>query len=57
MRKQKRLTHEQVKEALKRFVRKGGMIAKLPEQKTSRTEIIGSEKYDSYESLSSLVSA
>lgn len=55
--KPRRLTHEQVQEALKRFVRSGGMIAKLPDQKTARSEFIGQEKYDTYESLSSLMAS
>ena len=57
MKKQKRITHKEVQEALKRFVRHGGMIDKLPEQKSARSEFIGSEKYDTYESLSSLLSS
>jgi hypothetical protein len=54
--KQKRITHDDVRDALKQFVRKGGIIARLPEQKSARTEIIGSEKYETYETFSSLLS-
>jgi hypothetical protein len=57
MRKQKRITHKEVREAMTRFVRNGGIINKLPEQKSARTEFIGQEKYENFESLASLLSA
>jgi len=56
MKKKQPITHEEVRDALKRFVRKGGNIDKLPDQKSARTEFIGNEKYDTYEKLSNLCS-
>lgn len=53
--KKQTITHEEVQEALKRFVRGGGMIDKLPDQKSSRSEFVGNEKYETYETLSSLL--
>ena len=57
MKKVKRLTHEQIKEAIRRFVGKGGNIDKLPDQKNSRSELVGSEKYETFETISSLFPA
>jgi hypothetical protein len=56
MKKPKRPTHEEIQAAVQRFVRQGGNIDKLPDQKSSRSEFVGSEKYESFETFSSLLS-
>ena len=56
MKKAKRLTHEQIQDAIRHFMVKGGNIDKLPDQKSSRSELVGSEKYETFETISSLLS-
>ena len=56
MKKAKHLTHEQIKEAIRHFIGKGGNIDKLPDQKNSRSELVGSEKYETFETITSLLS-
>jgi hypothetical protein len=55
MKKSKRLTHEQIRDAIRHFVIKGGNIDKLPDQKSSRSELVGSEKYETFETITSLL--
>jgi len=56
MKKKQHLTHEQIKEAIRHFIGKGGNIATLPPQKDTRSELVGSEKYETFETISSLLS-
>ncbi len=52
MSKWKNLTDQELQDSIQQFMRDGGMIDKLPEQKHVRGDFVGSEKYDDFEPLS-----
>ena len=56
MKKKEAVSHQDVVEAVQQFIREGGMIAKLPEQKQVRADYVGNDRYDTYEPLSTFSS-
>ena len=52
--KKNNVSHQEVQAAIQRFVRKGGLIEKLPEQSAKRRDVIGEDKYEMYEMVSDL---
>ncbi len=53
----RKVSHRDVRDAVKNFLKNGGIIVKLPEQKNQPTTMVGGEKYQDYESFTSLFSA
>ncbi|MCZ6473240.1 MAG: hypothetical protein O7A08_10850 [SAR324 cluster bacterium] len=53
----RKLTHEDVHRAVAQFLKRGGVIEQLPEQKSQENPTIGGEKYQDYESLAAIISA
>lgn len=51
------VSHQQVNMAVRKFLRRGGIIVKLPEQKNQQEVMVGGEKHQNYESLTSILSA
>ena len=51
------VSHRQVSMAVRQFLQRGGIIVKLPEQKNQEKPVVGGEKYQNYESLTSILSA
>ena len=43
MKQEPRITEADIKKALEKFIREGGLITKLPDNKTPRFLIVGSE--------------
>lgn len=54
MKKNKRITQQEIAAALRRFISRGGVIDHLPDQKYQVSKMIGDEKYQVYESISDL---
>lgn len=52
-----KVSHHDVKHAVRQFLASGGIIVKLPEQKTQAQVLVGGEKYQDYEPFTSLFSA
>ena len=50
-----RVTHQDVRRALRKFLDDGGMIVQLPEQKSEQPVVVGGEKYDEYDSLTDIL--
>ena len=50
-----RVTHQDVRRALRKFLDDGGIIVQLPEQKSEQSAVVGGEKYDEYESLTAIL--
>lgn len=48
------VSHADVSAAITRFLKGGGMIKKLPEQKAMTTGTVGADKYEAFETLSDL---
>lgn len=48
------LSHEDIQAAMDSFLKKGGKIEVLPNQKAVTLKVIGGEKWDAYESLQDL---
>ena len=42
---------------MKQFLDEGGLIIKLPEQKSQEKTVVGGEKYQNFESLTAILSA
>ena len=57
MKRKQTVSHRDVRDAVQQFVKQGGMIAKLPDQKQIRDDYVGAEKHDTYEPLSTFVSS
>ncbi len=52
-----KVTHQHVRAAVKQFLDDGGIIVTLPEEKSEQTPVIGGEKYEEYESLTSIIAS
>ncbi len=52
-----KVTHQDVRAAVKQFLDDGGIIITLPEEKSEQAPVIGGEKYEEYESLTSLIAS
>ena len=50
-----KISHQDVREAIRKFEAKGGIIHKLPDQLSMNRPVIGHEKYHNYESLASFL--
>lgn len=50
-----KVTHQDVRKALQKFLDEGGMIVQLPEQQSDQQVVIGADKYDEYESLTAIL--
>lgn len=48
------VSHSDVSAAIARFLKDGGMIKKLPEQKAMTSGTVGADKYEAFETLSDL---
>ena len=55
MKKSNKISHQDVREAIRKFEAKGGIIHHLPEQLSLHRPVIGNEKYHNYESLASFI--
>ncbi len=53
----RKVSHRDVRDAVKNFLENGGIIVKLPEQKNQPTAMVGGEKYQDYEAFTSLFPA
>ena len=51
----KAITQEEVALAIKKFQENGGIIVKLPDQEFKSHKVVGSEKYQNFESISNLI--
>ena len=49
------ITQEDVAQAIKKFTASGGMIVKLPDQEFHTSKVVGSEKYQNFESVAALL--
>ena len=52
-----KVTHQPVRAAVKQFLDDGGIIVTLPEEKSEQPPVIGGEKYEEYESLTSIIAS
>ncbi len=52
-----KVTHQRVRAAVKQFLDEGGIIITLPEEKSEQIAVIGGEKYEEYESLTSIIAS
>ena len=50
-----RVTHQDVRNALNKYLDSGGRIVRLPDQKSEQLVVIGGEKYEEYESLTAIL--
>ncbi|MBI3991966.1 MAG: hypothetical protein HY342_01725 [Candidatus Lambdaproteobacteria bacterium] len=51
----KTITQEDVAQAIKKFKANGGIIVKLPDQEFRSNKVVGSERYQNFESISTLI--
>ena len=51
----KTITQEQVAQAIKKFKKNGGIIVKLPDQEFHSNKVVGSDKYQNFESIAALI--
>ncbi|MDH4224539.1 MAG: hypothetical protein OEW12_02705 [Deltaproteobacteria bacterium] len=49
------ISHQDVMDAIRKFREEGGIIKKLPDQQNRNPVVIGDDKYDSFEPLSSFL--
>ena len=54
MKRKSQISQQEVSAALQRFLSKGGVIMKLPDQRYNTQPMIGEEKYDVYETINEL---
>ena len=52
--KKKEISHQDVQAAINKFMKSGGMIDKLPEQGAHDRRMVGEDKYQIYETLTTL---
>lgn len=54
MKLNQKVSHQDVQKAVQQFLRSGGIIVRLPEQKSELKPVVGGEKYEDYESYTAL---
>ena len=54
MKNKKNINQNEISAALRKFLKNGGIIRQLPEEKFQGSQLVGEEKYQIYEPLSKL---
>jgi hypothetical protein len=54
MKLNQKVSHQDVQKAVQQFLKNGGIIVRLPEQKPQPKPVVGGEKYQDYEPYTAL---